>query len=212
MGIFRKSTPSTGAQYDLKHFAHKTEQILWPNETVLARGLVNEGDDPTGEKALMNRAFGGSSQKFFAVTNWRAIIGFMGSGLVSSEPFEKTAPRLWNEGKQYFYSYSNPVLRGSSSEVSTLEITNNMFQALKEVMHNGIPENLPNSELQLIKKDWGQGPLGELGRAKSGRDFMYIYVCSYCSNTFPADDDADEHPEKAPKNCHTCLRLNVASK
>jgi hypothetical protein len=175
---------------------------------VLARGLVNEGDDPTGEKALMNRAFGGSSQKFFAVTNWRVVIGYMGSGLVSSQPYETTAPRLWNEGKQFFYSYSNPVLRGSSSEVDTLEITSNMFQALKDSMHNGIPSNKPEAELQLIKKDWGSGPLGDLGRAQSGRDFLYLYMCSYCSNTFPADDDADSHPEKAPKSCNTCLRTN----
>lgn len=211
MGIFKKNPPSSGAIYDLKHFAQKSEQILWPEEIMLARGLVNEGDDPTGEKALMNRAFGGSSQKYFAVTNWRAIVGFMGSGLVSSEPYESSAPRLWSEGKKYFYSYSNPVLRGSSAEVSTLEITQIMFTALKEVMHNGIPKNIPTAELQLIKKDWGPGPLGDFGRAKSGRDFMFIFVCSYCSNTFPAEDDADSHPEKAPKSCHTCLRVNTGT-
>lgn len=208
MGLFRRNTPATGAIYDLKHFANKSEQILWPEEVILARGLVNEGDDPTGEKALINRALGGSSQKFFAVTNWRAIIGFMGSGSVSSQPYEITAPRLWNKGKQYFYSYSNPVLKGSHRETETLEITRTMFEALKEVIHQGIPKNSPKAELQLIKKDWGSGPIGDLGRATSGRDFIFLYVCSYCSNTFPADDDADSHPEKAPKTCHTCLRIN----
>jgi hypothetical protein len=208
MGLFRRNTPATGAIYDLKHFANKSEQILWPEEVILARGLVNEGDDPTGEKALINRAFGGSSQKFFAITNWRVIVGFMGSGLVSSQPYASSTPRLWNEGKQYFYSYSNPMLRGSSEEVSTLEITSSMFTVLNDVIQNKIPKNSPVAELQLIKKDWGSGPLGDLGRAKSGRDFIFLYVCSYCSNTFPADDDADSHPEKAPKTCHTCLRIN----
>jgi hypothetical protein len=132
MGLFRRNTSATGAIYDLKHFANKSEQILWPEEVILARGLVNEGDDPTGEKALINTAFGGSSQKFFAVTNWRVIVGSMGSGLVSSQPYALSTPRLWNEGKQYFYSYSNPVLKGSSAETETLEITRTMFEALKE--------------------------------------------------------------------------------
>jgi hypothetical protein len=209
MGLFRKTAAVTGSVYDLKHFANKSEQILWPQEEMFARGFASEGDDPTGEKAFMNSAFGGSPQKYFAVTNWRAIVGYMGSGLVSSEPYELTSPRLWNEGKHFYYSFSNPVLRGSSAEVSTLEITSNMFQALKSAMHNGIPKPAPTAELQLIKKDWGAGVLGDMGRAQSGRNYMFIYVCSYCSNTFPADDDADTHPEKAPKQCHTCLRANI---
>jgi len=192
----------------MKYFAGKSEQILWPNEEMLARGLVSEGDDPTGEKADMSQLFGGSPQKYLAITNWRAIVGYMASGSISSEPYANRAPRIWNEKSKYFFSLSNPVLIGSSSQTETFEITMKMFQALKEVVHNPIPSPVPTAELQLIKKDWGGGILGELGRNQSGRDFMFVYVCSYCGNTFPADQDADLYPENAPKVCHTCLREN----
>jgi hypothetical protein len=69
------------------------------------------------------------------------------------------------------------------------------------------PSQLEQTQIHLSRKSWGEGPLAELAKAKSGRDYMLVEVCTACGGTMLVPDDIEDAPEKGNVQCIICLRM-----
>jgi hypothetical protein len=71
------------------------------------------------------------------------------------------------------------------------------------------PSPPEKTEINLAKKSWGEGPLAELAKQKSGRDYMFVEVCSTCLGTMLVSDEMEKAQEKKNLYCQTCLRIRA---
>lgn len=210
MGIFSRSkSKPTFTSYSEKHFREGVHRVLWQDEKLLADGFFEDGPDPIGVEDVMKGMFGGNSHTYLAVTNWRVILGYLANGGFSSHEYVDTEPMVRKSGAQFYFTYSNPVLKASNSPNfrSTYNVSKEVVEAIEQNLASVTPTRLEVTQINLSKKSWGEGPLAELAKKKSGRDYMLVEVCSACSGTMLVPDDIQSAPEKGNRQCQTCLRV-----
>ncbi len=209
MGFFSKGPkkPIFG-KFPERHFTEGVQRILWNGESLLADGFFEDGPDPLGQDDGFQGMFGANSHTYLAATNWRIVLGYLANGNFSSHEYVDTEPHISKNGKRFFFTYTNPLLRdsGSPSFRSTYNISQEVAEAIQINSGNRKPVQAENTQIQLSRKSWGEGPLAELAKVRSGRDYMLIELCTACDGTVLAPDDIETSPEKGVIECPTCLR------
>jgi len=209
MGIFGKSSSRPDFnRFSEQHFRTGVLRVLWESEELLADGFFEDGPDPLGEEDGLKGIFGGNSHTYLAATTWRIILGYLANGNFVSFEYFNTEPQNRKVGSKIYFTYSNPVLKASSSPTfrSTYSISKEVAEAIEKNMKNRKPALSEQTQIQLSRKSWGEGPLAELAKIKSGRDYMFIEVCSKCTGTMLVPDDIEIAPEKGNFECLICLR------
>ncbi len=209
MGIFSKGPKKpTFSKFGEQHFREGVRRILWNGESLLADGFFEDGPDPMGHDEGLQGMFGANSHTYLAVTNWRIVLGYLANGNFSSHEYVDTEPQINKNGNRFFFTYTNPLLRDSGSPTfrSTYSVTQEVADAIQGNAVNKKPAQAEVTQIQLSKKSWGEGPLAELAKVKSGRNFMLIELCLACNGTMLAPDDIETSPEKGVVECGTCLR------
>lgn len=212
MGLFNKgSNKPSFNRYSEQHFKDGVHRILWKGENLLADGFFEDGPDPMGEEDGLKGIFGGNPHTYLAVTNWRIILGYLANGNFSSHEFSNTAPKIRNSGSKIYFTYSDPNLKavGSPTIRSTYAISKEVASAIERSVHGVKPSKTEESQIHLTRKSWGEGPLAELAKVKSGRDYMLVEACTACSATMLVPDDIESSPEKGNLECATCLRVKA---
>ncbi len=212
MGIFsRGSRKPTFTSYSEKYFKEGVLSVLWKDEELIADGFFEDGPDPLGEEDVMKGMFGGNSHTYLAVTNWRVILGYLANGGFSSHEYADTEPIVKRSGGRFYFTYSNPVLKASNSPTfrSTYSVSKEVAEAIEQNLVSVKPTRLEVTQIKLSQKSWGEGPLAELAKLKSGRDYMLVEVCLACSSTMLVPDDVESAPEKGNRQCQTCLRVKA---
>jgi len=212
VGIFgRGKSKPTFTKYSEKHFGEGAHRILWQDEKIIADGFFEDGPDPMGQDDVMKGMFGGNSHTYLAVTNWRLILGYLANGGFSSHEYADTEPMIRKTGGHFYFTYSNPVLKASHSPTfrSTYNVSREVAEAIEQNLSSIKPTQQELTQITLSQKSWGDGPLAELAKMKSGRDFMLVEVCSACSSTMLVPDDIESAPEKGNRWCQTCLRIRA---
>lgn len=212
MGIFRKrtSTPEF-SKFSADHFKSGVRRILWHGEELLADGFFEDGPDPFGEEDALKGIFGGNSHTYLSVTTWRVILGYLANGDFSSYEYADTEPRIWKNGASFYFTYSNPILKAGNSPTfrSTYTVSKEVAEAIERNSNNRKPFELEETKIHLSRKSWGEGPLAELAKIKSGRDFMLVEVCTACTGTMLAPEDIETSPDKGSLLCRSCLRVKA---
>lgn len=212
MGLFGKGTSKPSfTSFSEQHFKVGVQRILWKGENLLADGFFEDGPDPMGEEDGLKGIFGGNSHTYVAATNWRIILGYLANGHFSSHEYFNTEPQIRKVGSKIYFTYSNPVLKASNSHTfrSTYSISKEVAEAIERNLHVTKPAQTEQTQIHLSRKSWGEGPLAELAKVKSGRDHMLIEVCTECTGTMLVPDDIETAPEKGNLQCRTCLRLKA---
>jgi hypothetical protein len=209
MGIFSKRPKKpTFSKFGEQHFREGVRRILWNGESLLADGFFEDGPDPMGHDDGLQGMFGANAHTYLAVTNWRIVLGYLANGNFSSHEYVDTEPQINKSGNRFLFTYTNPLLRDSGSPTfrSTYSVTQEVADAIQGNAVNKKPAQAEVTQIQLSRKSWGEGPLAELAKVKSGRDYMLIELCTACSGTMLAPDDIETSPEKGVVECGTCLR------
>lgn len=210
MGIFSKRTSNPEfTRFSADHFKSGVRRILWQGEELLADGFFEDGPDPFGEEDALKGIFGGNSHTYLAVTNWRVILGYLANGDFSSHEYADTEPQIRKNGASFYFTYSNPILKAGNSPTfrSTYSVSKEVAEAIERNSNNRKPFELEETKIHLSRKSWGEGPLAELAKIKSGRDYMLVEVCAECTGTMLAPDDIETSPEKGSLLCRSCLRV-----
>ena len=210
MAFFRReSSRPHFVNYSADHFRVGVQRILWGTEKVLVDGFFEDGPDPLGEEDVLKGLLGGSSHTYLAVTSWRIILGYLANGQFSSHEYSNTNPTFRQVGSAFYFTYTNPVLKaaGSSNCRSTYSVSKEVVSQIKQHLTGLMPALKEETKILLTRKSWGEGPLADLARAKSGREYMPIELCKACGSTNLVPDDVDDFPEKGNKQCRVCLRI-----
>ncbi len=145
------------------------------------------------------------------MTSWRVILGYLANGAFSSHEYADTEPMVREIGGKFYFTFSNPVLKASNSPTfrSTYNVSSEVAEAIEQNLASLRPTRLEVTQISLSKKSWGKGPLAELARHKSGRNYMLVEVCSACSGAMLVPSDIHTAPEKGNRQCQTCLRVEA---
>jgi hypothetical protein len=210
MGFFSKSASKpVFSRFSEQHFRTGVLRVLWEGEELIADGFFEDGPDPLGEEDGLKGIFGGNSHTYLAATNWRIILGYLANGDFVSFEYSNIEPQNRKAGSKIYFTYSNPVLKASNSPTfrSTYSISNEVAAAIERNLKNIKPVQSEQTQIHLSRKSWGEGPLADLAKLKSGRDYMFIEVCTKCTGTMLVPDDIESAPEKGNLQCRTCLRI-----
>ena len=209
MGIFSKaSSKPEFSRFSADHFKNGVRRILWQGEELLADGFFEDGPDPMGEEDGLKGIFGGNSHTYLAATSWRVILGYLANGNFSSHEFADTEPQIRKSGSKFYFTYTNPLLKKSGSPTfrSTYSVSKEVAEAIERNLSSAKSAQTEQTQIHLSKKSWGEGPLAELAKVKSGRDYMLVEICTQCMGTMLVPDDIESAPEKGNIKCLTCLR------
>lgn len=210
MGIFSKSSSKPDfSRFSEQHFRTGVRRVIWEGEELIADGFFEEGPDPLGEEDGLKGMFGGNSHTYLAATNWRIILGYLGNGDFASFEYFNTEPQNRKVSSKNYFTYSNPVLKASNSPTfrSTYSVSKEVAEAIEKNIKNMKPAQSEQTQIHLSRKSWGEGPLAELAKIKSGRDYMLIEICTKCMGTMLVPDDIEIAPEKGNLQCRICLRI-----
>ena len=214
MGIFSKRTSNPEfSRFSADHFKNGVRRVIWHGEELLADGFFEDGPDPLGEEDALKGIFGGHSHTYLAVTTWRVILGYLANGDFSSHEYADTEPQIRQHGGRFYFTYSNLILKAGNSPTfrSTYSVSKEVADAIKRNSNNRKPFEIEETKIHLSRKSWGEGPLAELAKIKSGRDYMLIEVCTACTGTMLVPDDIETSPDKESLLCRSCLRMKAKS-
>jgi hypothetical protein len=210
MGIFSKSSSKPDfSRFSEQYFRTGVRRVLWDGEELLADGFFEDGPDPLGEEDGLKGIFGGNTHTYLAATSWRFILGHLANGDFVSYQYCDTEPQYRKVGAKIYFTYSNPVLKASKSPTfrSTYSVSNQVIEAIKQNINNLKPSPSELTQIHLSRKSWGEGPLADLAKLKSGRDYMLVEICTKCTGTMLVPDDIESAPEKGNLQCRFCLRV-----
>ena len=210
MGIFNKRTSKPEfSRFSADHFKNGVRRVLWEGEELFADGFFEDGPDPLGEEDGLKEVFGGNSHTYLAATNWRIILGYLANGDFASFEYFNTDPRIRKVGSRIYFTYSHRALKASNNPTfrSTYSVTKEIAEVIENNIMNIKPIPSETTQIHLSRKSWGEGPLAELAKLKSGRDYMFIEVCTKCMGTMLVPDDIEIVPKVGNLQCRTCLRI-----
>ena len=189
-------------------------RILWHREELVADGFFEDGPDPMGEEDPLKGIFRGYSHTYLAVTTWRVILGYLPNGEFSSHEFVNTEPKIQTSGGKFYFTHKNPILKTGSTPTrrSTYSISKEVARAIELNLTNKKPTQIEETKIHLSRKSWGEGPLADIARIKSGRDHMLIEVCATCTGTMLVPEAIDPVPDNGNLHCRTCLRVRLKGK
>ena len=209
MGFFRKPIRNLEfSRFSADHFRNAVRRVLWQGEKILADGFFEDGPDPLGEEDLHKFYLGRNAYTYIAATDWRLIVGYLANGSFSSFPYENSEIKVSRKGSSIFLTYTNQILRnaGSTTFRSTYTISEHLLRVIENAKSTPKPVESEKSRIRLTRIGWGEGPLADMAKARSGRDYQLIEVCEECNAAMPAAEGIEMNPGKGHKYCGACLR------
>ena len=212
---FGQGLPSK-ARFQEAHFVKQLESILWKNETVLLSEFVKEGNDVSekdpyftaSQKQAEAKSHYGHPFTFLAVTNWRILLGYPGSGVVASKTFAKAVVTLFTDqngknvciGTQY----------DKSTSYDTFIVSEGLATVIESNLSNQIP--IPEERTNFLEypEEWGEGAanagqklIAEMSKKQSGSDYAIVKQCEVCGERVFSPEI---YPVGYFDHCHRCLR------
>lgn len=215
---FGQDLPSK-ARFQEAHFRKQLETILWKNETVLHSEFVKEGNDvpqkdprfTSTQKQTSTKSFAGHPFHYLAITKWRILLGYPGSGVVASFSFEKNEVTLFSDesGKNVCITHKYD----KSTDYDTYIVSENFSKILETNRKNPIPTPAEQTEFLEYPEEWGRGAehdgqrlIAQIAKKQSGSDYAIVKQCKVCGERISS-------PEIYPANyfdyCHKCLRKSI---
>lgn len=215
---FGQGLPSK-AKFQEAHFRKQLETILWKNETVLHSEFVKEGNDVPQkdprftfiQKQASTKSFAGHPFHYLAITKWRILLGYPGSGVVASFAFAKNEVTTFTDeaGKNLCIT----TKYDKRTDYDTYIISENLSKMLEANCSNPIPTPAEKTKILEYPEEWGEGAehdgqrlIGEIAKKQSGSDYAIVKQCQVCGERVFS-------PELYPKDyfdfCHKCLRENT---
>ena len=175
----------------------------------MAEGFYLDGPNPSGDGNPFRGLHGSNPYTYVALTNWRAITGYLANGNFASYPYSTTDVEINRIGSKGYVTFFNETFKniGSPLSSSTYEFPNPVLLLLHDVKGASMPSENESTKIRLTRIGWGEGPLADLARLKSGREFQLVEVCSRCNSQMIADADIEQNPEKRRSQCGSCLRI-----
>lgn len=219
----RKSKLPRNAKFDEKYFLNQIDKITWGSESNLGWGFFTRGDDPeylknsfsAKQKNEWVEMLSGTPLTFVCITNWRIISGWVGTGAMSSFPFDLGLFETFDDKHGINLRFSDNPTPTEAHEVSTFVISEefrNLFLAAK---NNVRPGNADMTSIYLIEEDWnagsenaGQELIARMAMKQSGEPMLTLAVCESCGLR---TGSPDKWPAGSFDFCRLCLRKNTGN-
>jgi len=215
---FGQGLPSK-AKFQEAHFLKQLESILWKSETVLHSEFVKEGNDvpqkdprfTSTQKQASTKSFAGHPFHYLAITKWRIILGYPGSGVAASFPFAKNEITVFSDeaGKNICIA----TKYDTSTKYDTYIVSENFSKILETNRKNLIPTPAEQTEFLEYPEDWGkeaandgQRLIAEISKKKSGSDYAIVKQCKVCGERVSSPEI---YPAGFFDHCHRCFRKSV---
>jgi ribosomal protein S14 len=225
MGIFgKKSKLPRNSKFDEAYLLQLVNKVVWDSEVVQVHDFFIDGNDPgdlkdgfpakpKNEHAQM---LCGTPYSFLCLTNWRILVGWIGTGIISSFPYDAGKFEILNDENglnlRFTKSHSKPKNR---HEVSTYQVSKDFANAVENLKLNKRPKKTEFTDIEVIEEDWAKGSqhaghelIAKMAQKAAGTAMAEVAVCSKCGNRTGS-------PRSFPKGyfdmCRICLRENVSN-
>jgi hypothetical protein len=207
------------AKFQEAHFVKQLGTILWKNESVLLSEFVKEGNDvpqkdprfTSTQKQESTKSFAGHPFHYLAITEWRILLGYPGSGLVASFAFAKNEVTIFSDGDGKIVCIATKY--DKRTDYDTYIISENMSKILEANCSNPIPTPAEQTQFLEYPEEWGQGAehdgqrlIAQIAKKQSGSDYAIVKQCEVCGQRVSS-------PEMYPRGyfdyCHKCLRKST---
>ncbi len=215
---FGQGLPSK-AKFQEAHFVKQLGTILWKNESVLLSEFVKEGNDvpqkdprfTSTQKQESTKSFAGHPFHYLAITKWRILLGYPGSGVVASFAFAENEVTLFSDeaGKNICIA----TKYDKRTEFDTFIISDNFSKMVETNRSNPIPTPAERTQFLEYPEEWGEGVehdgqrlIAQIAKKQSGSDYAVVKQCEVCGERVFS-------PEIYSKDyfdcCHKCLRKST---
>ena len=212
---FGQSLPGK-AKFQEAHFVKQLESILWKNETVILSEFVKEGNDvpqkeprfTSTQKQSSTQNFAGHPFHYLAITKWRFLLGYPGSGVVASFAFAKNEVTIFSDenGKNICIATKHD----KSTSYDSYIVSDNFSKMVEANRSNSIPTPAERTKFLEFPEEWGAGAandgqrlIAEMSRNQSGSNYAIIKQCEVCGKRVSSPEI---YPVEYFDYCHKCLR------
>lgn len=215
---FGQGLPSK-AKFQEAHFLKELESILWKSETVLHSEFVKEGNDvpqkdprfTSTQKQASTKSFAGHPFHYLAITKWRILLGYPGSGVVASFAFAKNEITIFADenGKNVCIATKFEKITNYDSFI----ISDSFSKVVEANCSNPIPTPGEKTEFLEYPEEWGEGAehdgqrlIAQIAKKQSGSDYAIVKQCKVCGERIFSPEI---YPAGYFDHCHRCLRKSV---
>ena len=204
------------AKFQESHFVSQLNSILWKSEKVLHSEFVKEGNDvpqkdprfTSTQKQTSTKSMAGHPFHYLAITEWRILLGYPGSGLVASFAFAKNEITIFSDENG-----QNVCIAKKFEKITNYDsfiISDNFSKIVETNRSNPIPSPAEKTQFLEYPEEWGQGAehdgqrlIAQIAKQQSGSDYAIVKQCEVCGQRVFS-------PEIYPKDyfdhCYKCLR------
>jgi ribosomal protein S14 len=224
MGIFgNKSKLPRNTQFGEAYFLQLVNKVVWDSEVVQVHDFFIDGNDPGNlsdgfpAKAKNEHAqmLSGTPFSFICLTDWRILIGWIGTGSISSFPYDAGKFEILSDenGLNLRFTKSRG-LPTKSHDVSTYQVSPDFATAVEQLKSNKRPKKAEFTNIEILKEDWAKGAqhagqelIAKMAQRAAGTEMAEVAVCAKCGNRTGS-------PRSFPRGyfdaCRICLRENVS--
>lgn len=223
MGIFgKKSKLPRNCKFDEAYFLQFVNQIVWDYEIVQVHDFFIDGNDPEDLKDGFSaktknehaQMLCGTPYSFLCLTDWRILVGWIGTGIIFSFPYDAGKFELLNDENglnlRFTKSHSKPK---TTYEVSTYQVSKNFAEAVEKLKSNKRPRKAELTNIEVIDEDWAKGAqhegqelIAKMAQKIAGTKMAEIAVCAKCGTR---TGSPRSFPKGSFDSCRICLRENV---
>ena len=222
MGIFgNKSKLPKNVKFDEAFFLQLVNKVMWDSEFIQVHDFFIDGNDPANlsdgfpAKAKNEHAqmLCGTPYSFLCLTDWRILVGWIGTGIISSYPYDAGKFEILVDENgvnlRFTRSHAKPTSR---YEVSTYQVSTGFADAIEKLKSNERPKKAELTQIEIIEEDWAKGAqhsgqelIAKLAQKAAGTEMTEVAVCAKCG-------DRTGSPRSFPRgsfdSCRICLREN----
>ena len=212
---FGQSLPGK-AKFQEAHFVKQLESILWKNETVILSEFVKEGNDvpqkeprfTSTQKQSSTQNFAGHPFHYLAITKWRFLLGYPGSGVVASFAFAKNEATIFSDenGKNVCIA----TKYDASTKHDSYIVSENFSKLVEANRSNPVPRPAEKTKFLEFHEEWNEGAendgqrlIAEIAKKQSGSDYAIIKQCEVCGKRVSSPE---VYPVGYFDYCRKCLR------
>ena len=215
---FGQGLPSK-AKFQEAHFIKQLESILWKGERVLHSEFVKEGNDvpqkdprfTSTQKQASTKSFAGHTFHYLAITKWRILLGYPGSGVVASFAFAKNVITIFSDenGKNICIA----TKYDQTTKYDTYIVSEKVTKLVETNRKNPIPTPADETQFLEYPEHWGEGAehdgqrlIAEIAKKQSGSDYAIVKQCKVCGERVFSPEI---YPAGYFDHCPRCLRKSV---
>jgi hypothetical protein len=224
MGIFgKKSKLPKNIKFDEDYFLQLVNKVVWNNEVVQIHDFFLDGNDPSDlsdgfpAKAKNEHAqmLCGTPFSFLCLTDWRILVGWIGTGVISSFPYDSGNFEIVNDENGLNLRFTTSQRRPTNRyEVNTYQVSRDFASTVEKFKSNRRPIKAEFTNIEFIREDWGKGAqhagqelLAKIAQEVAGTDMAEVAVCAKCTSR---TGSPNIFPSGSFDSCRVCLRENIS--